>query len=120
MPHMDINTVLVETLKMFLFQRLVIRIVTETIEQTSHFYAFFPFFSENIEEQVGYGVVSEIEVLHVYAALCLADLLKHIREFLLTRHQQLHAVLMGKSDTVLADFLNEDRITVLSESTEER
>jgi hypothetical protein len=110
---MDINTVLVETLKMVFFQGLIIRIVTETIEQTSHFHALFTLLSENIEEQVSNGVVSEVEVLHVDTALCLSDLLKHIREFLFTRHQQLYTVFMGESDTILADFLNEDRIAGL-------
>jgi hypothetical protein len=110
---MDIDTILMQTLKMVLFQGLVVGIVTETIEQASHFHALFPFLPENVEEQVCDGVVSKVKVLHVDATLCLSDLLKHVCEFLLARHQQFHTVLMGKRDTILADFLNEDRIAGL-------
>jgi hypothetical protein len=107
----DLDAVFVECLQVRLLQRLVVRVVAEAIEDGTHFYAFLPLLSEDVEEQSGNGVVPEIEILQVYATLRLADGLKHIGEFLLAGHQQSDLVASCELNTIFAHLSDDERIT---------
>ena len=63
---------------------------------------------------MGDGVVTEIEIFQMDAAAGLADGLEHVVEFLLSRHQQGHAVVVAESDVTLAQCLNNQRVARLS------
>ena len=64
--------------EVFLQQRFVVAIVAEAIEERTHLHTLGYFVGEKVEQQVAYGVVAEIEVFEVYAALCLTYGSKHV------------------------------------------
>ena len=88
----DVDTVGMEFLKMLLLQRLIVGVVAKAVEEGTYLYTFLAFLPKNIEEQVGDGVISEIEVFQVDTALCLTDCLEHIGKLITTRHEQAYAV----------------------------
>ena len=90
--NVDVDTVGMEFLKMLLLQRLIVGVVAKAVEEGTYLYTFLAFLPKNIEEQVGDGVISEIEVFQVDTALCLTDCLEHIGKLITTRHEQSYAV----------------------------
>ena len=109
----DVNAILAEGGKMALLQRLVIGVVTETVEQSSDFNAFAAFLTQDVKKQEGNGVIAEVEVLQMNAAAGLPYGFEHIIEFLLTAHEQLDTVAFGEAYAVLLHLLAEDSITRL-------
>ena len=95
---------------MLLLQWLIVGVITETIKQGSYLYTFLALLSENVKEARGDGIVAEVEVFQVNAALCLPNGLEHIGELILAGHQQLHMVVGGESDTLLPHLADEERV----------
>ena len=92
----DVDSPLAQFLEMSFLKRLVVGVVSESVEQRPYFHSLAGFLCEYVEEQRGYGVVAEVEVFQVYAASCLADGFEHVVEFLLSAHKQRHGVVVGE------------------------
>ena len=90
---------------MAFLQRLVVGVVAKSVEHRTNLHALAPFLSEDVKQQHGNRVVSEVEVLQMDAVLCLTDSLKHIVKLLLTRHQERHAVVLCKVDAIVLQLL---------------
>ena len=89
------------------FQRLVVGVVAEAVEECPDLNALAAFLAEQVEEQKGYGVVAEVEVLQMDAFPGLPDGLEHIVELLLPAHQQVNIITLGKLPAVCLHLLTE-------------
>ena len=114
----NINAVLAEGLQMILLQGLVVGVVAKTVEHGAHLDTLLALLAQNVEKERGNGVVAEIEILQVDAALSLTDGLEHIVELLLTREQQRHTIVVRETDITLAQGLNDERVGGLSRANE--
>ena len=84
----DINAVGTQFLEVFLFERLVVGVIAETIEHGPYFHTLLTLLAQDIEKQRGNGVIAEVEVFQMDAAACLADVLEHTFKFFLARHDE--------------------------------
>ena len=109
----DLDAVGMQTLEVFLLQRLVVGVVAEAIEEASHLHPLAAFLTQQVVEQVGDGVVAEVEILHVDAALGLSDDFEHIGKLLPARHEQANAVVAGEGDALLTHRRDDERVAVL-------
>ena len=83
----DIDTVSMEFLKMFLLQWLVIGVIAKTIKESTYLHTFLPFLAQNVKQQSCNRVVTEVEVFQMHTALGLTDGLKHVGKLLSARHE---------------------------------
>ncbi len=83
----NLDSALAKCLQMVLFQRLVVRGIAKRIEQRTNFDALGGFFRQKVEQKHGDGVVSEVEIFEIHAAMGFANGLKHIVELLLSALQ---------------------------------
>ena len=97
----ELDTRLADSLDVFFLQWLVVGRVAETIIQGPHLNAFGGFHCENVEQEVGDGVVAEIEVFEMDALLGLTNGSKHIVELFLSAHQQGDGIVVRKGDATL-------------------
>ena len=68
------------------------------------------FHGKNVEEQACDGVVAEVEVFEVDAALCLPECLKHVVELFLSAHQQGDTVVVGEADAFVTEVVDDERV----------
>ena len=80
----NLNTFLAQRLQVIFFQRLVVGVVAKAVEHSTYLDTFPAFLLQQVEQQHCNGIVTEVEVLKMDAALGLTDSLKHIVELLLT------------------------------------
>ena len=102
----DVDAVGMECGEVALLQGLVVGVVAEAVEGGSYLYTLFAFLPEDVEEQRGDGVVTEIEVLQMHTLLGLTDILKEPLKLLPTRHEQFHFVVIGEMNAQCAHLLN--------------
>ena len=50
--------------------------------------------AQNVEQQRGYRVITEVEVFQMYAALSITDILEHQVELILARHDESHIIML--------------------------
>ena len=81
---------------MFFLKRPVVRYVTEPVKECPDDNPFPDFLCKNFEEQIGNGVVSEVEVFQMHRTLGVPYGIEHVIEFLLSRHQQHDRVVPGE------------------------
>jgi hypothetical protein len=84
---------------MFFLEWLIIGQVAKIVEHGTHFDTLAHLLGQQVEKGIGYGVVSEIEILKMNAVFCLADILEHAQEFITTAFQQSHPVVVGQRHT---------------------
>ena len=109
----DFNASCTDALEMPALERLVVGIVAKAVEQRTHLYTCCCPFGQEVEEQVGNGVVAEIEILQMHAAPGLSDGFEQIVEFLLSVHQQCHGIILGKRNALLSQLAHNERVGCL-------
>jgi len=77
-----------------LFQWLVVGIVAKAVKHCPHLNTLLPLLAQKVKEQGGDGVVTEIEILQMNAALGLADGIEHVVELSLSGHQERYTVVV--------------------------
>jgi hypothetical protein len=102
---------------MVFLQGLVVGIVAKAIEHGANLDTFLALLAQDVEKERGYGVVAEIEIFQVDAALGLTDGSEHIVKLLLSGEQQRDAVVVGEADVALAQRLYDERICGLGNYT---
>ena len=83
----NVYAVLAQCLQMVFLQGLVVGIVAEAVEHGANLDTLLALLAQDVEKERGNGVVAEIEILQMDAALSLTNGLEHIVELLLTREQ---------------------------------
>jgi hypothetical protein len=81
----DLYAFFANSLYMSFLQWSVIGEIAETVEECSDLNALFGFLSQEVEQQMSDGVVSEVEVFEMDAAFGLSDIFEQMLEFLLSR-----------------------------------
>ena len=80
---MDVDAVGTQRGDVTLQQRLVVAVVAKAIEKGAHLHPLTALLAQQVEEQRGYAVVAEIEILEMDAVAGLTDGGEHIVELLL-------------------------------------
>ena len=109
----NVDAVLAQGFQVVLLQRLVVGVIAEAVEHGTHLHAFFGFLPQQVEQQHGDGVVAEIEVFQVDAALGLTDGTEHVVELLLSGQKQGDAVVVRETDVLLPQRLYYQRVAGL-------
>ena len=109
----DLDTFPTELLDMFAMQRTIVAVIAKAIEHGSDLYTLRCFLGKQVEKATGDGVISKVEIFQVDRRTGLTDGSKQIIELFLPRHQQRHAVIMGKSNAVGTQLTDQHRITTL-------
>ena len=90
----NLDSSLAKFLQMVLFQRLVVRGIAKSIEQRTNLDTLSGFFRQKVEQKHGDGVVSEVEIFEIHAAMGFANGLKHIVELFLSALEQLDFIVV--------------------------
>ncbi len=106
----DVDTGPSEAVDVLTAQRLVVRVVAETVEQGSHFHALGRLHTQKVEQLGRNGVVAEVEVFEVNAAAGLPDGFEHVVKLGLSGGEQRHAVVVTEGYAVILKYLHDGRI----------
>ena len=109
----DVDTVGPEFLEMMFLERLVVGVIAKAVEHGPDLDAFLAFLPENVEEQRCDGVIAEVEVFQVNAALGLSDGLEHIRELVFARHEQFDVVALCEVHAEVLHLVDDEGVARL-------
>ena len=103
----DFDSFLPDCFQMLLFERLVVRPVTECIEQCPYLDTLFHFFAEQVEQCIGYGVVTEIEIFQMNVILRSADGFEQVFKFLPPAFDKFHLIVVSDRDVRVLEELHD-------------
>lgn len=110
---MDLDASVAYALELPATQGLVVGIIAESVEQGSYFHTFFCLRFEKIKEEVGNGVVAEVEIFKMDAAASLPDGFEEVVELLLSVGKQRHGIVVRERDALSAKLVDDKRVGCL-------
>ena len=74
-------------------QRLVVAGVSESIKHGAHSHTLFHLLTQNVEGQIGNGVVAEVEVFQIDVALRLTEIVEQVFELVVPVEEEFHMIM---------------------------